>query len=980
MEGKSAGAIEEVVVIGSQIKGAKITGALPVTVVETEDIEAAAAVSADDLFRSIPQAGDITFNGTYLSGGNSNAARGDVSTVSLRGLAQGNTLVLLNGRRSVVHPTSQTDNSTPVFGYNVNAIPVAGLARVEVLKDGAAPLYGSDAVAGVVNNVLQSDFVGLELGIQYGVAEGSESAASILYGTDFNDGKGNISLFLGTTQKDEIRARDQAYTSSSDQRPLVEGTSFEGNVAFDNRSTSSPWGGFQALGVTSPVTSNGEPITDSAGNFHVQPTSNAGCTYAISDSICYDDGSVTGSEDRNLRLDTRKGEFWVLPSVERYNVFSFINYDVSDALSFFGELGYYHAETEAVNTAPGSLASTPIVLPASSYWNPFGPIDSPNRLPGLDIPDEGLDIQIRNYNYFDAGPRRIDVENDQYRILGGLRGDAFGWSWESAVLYNEANVKDSSDGGSSTLVQQALARTTPDAYNPFNGGDPANPSVGDATPNPASVAESFRITAVRENNTSLALWDFKVSRPDIFALPAGEVGVAAGVEFRREEYEDNRDRRQDTSSPYVDMVTGTVYGSDLMSHSPSPDVAGDRNVTSAHIEFGVPIVSPAMNIPLVQAVDLQVAARYEDYDDVGSVTKPKVAGSWDVFDGFRLRSSWSEGFKAPNLEVLNTPLLERLNTRTDYVKCEADLRAGRIDDFSRCTRAYGVPGLRQGNANLEPEESESFSYGLVFEPLFLPERYGSFIFTVDRWKIEQTGIIGVLDEQSAMNLDYLYRLHGSSNPLVVRAEPTPAEIEDFQGAGLTAAGEVLYVDAAFSNLLPLEVAGIDFGLVYDNGFDQYGDLRVNVNATKLTKFYQSPSQEQQILLNASQAGELNPGVPVTGAADLIGQGGNPEWKWTLSVTWIKHPWQIGFFTQYTDEVQQSDILDAGLNAWEVDSQQTYNLYGQYTIEGWLGGDTTVRVGARNLTDEDPPFADGGYLGNLYQPIARYWYASVKTAF
>ena len=122
--------IDQIVVVGSQIRGARVTGALPVSVVSRDDIAATAAISGDDLFRSLPEAGDITFNGTYLGGTNSNAARGDVSTVSLRGLAQGNTLLLLNGRRSVVHPTSQTDNGTPVFGYNVNAIPVAGLQRV----------------------------------------------------------------------------------------------------------------------------------------------------------------------------------------------------------------------------------------------------------------------------------------------------------------------------------------------------------------------------------------------------------------------------------------------------------------------------------------------------------------------------------------------------------------------------------------------------------------------------------------------------------------------------------------------------------------------------------------------------------------------------------------------------------------------------------------------------------------------------------
>src|SRR5690606_19689455 len=159
--------------------------------------------------------------------------------------------------------------------------------------------------------------------------------------------------------------------------------------------------------------------------------------------------------------------------------------------------GYYRAESKAVNSAGSSLGSTPIIIPAGNYWNPFGPIGSPNRIAGIGIPDEGLDLQVRNYQYTDMGPRDIVVDNYQYRVLGGLRGEAGGWSWESAALYNEANVRDAQDHASSTLVQQALARTTPDAYNPCTGGDPANPTFPVlGTPNPADVVNSFMITAV----------------------------------------------------------------------------------------------------------------------------------------------------------------------------------------------------------------------------------------------------------------------------------------------------------------------------------------------------------------------------------------------------------------------------------------------------------------------------------------------------
>lgn len=975
--------IEELVVVGSQIRGARITGALPVSVVGSEQIANTAAVSGDDLFRSIPEAGDISFNGTYLGGGNSNAARGDVATVSLRGLAQGNTLLLLNGRRSVVHPTAQTDNETPVFGYNVNALPVMGLARVEVLKDGAAALYGSDAVAGVVNNVLRSDFNGAEMDVQFGAAEGKEWSANTIWGRDFDQGRGNISVYLGTSHKDATLASDYPYLATSDRRDMVVGTSFEGSVVFDQRGTGSSWGGFQTVGGPGLITSNGTPVTDVAGNFIVQPTGLPGCTYVIGGGTCYGAGAVTTNDRREMRQDSRKMEgLAVLPETDRYNFFTFVNYDISENLDFFGELGYYTAETNALSSQPSSLASTPITIPADNYWNPLGPIGSPNRLPGLNIPDEGLPLTIRSYQFSDFGPRLITVKNDQYRLLGGLRGEIGTWGWESAVLYNEANVRDWQEHASSTLTQQALAKTTPDAYNPFAGGDPlwwSNPYP--ASPNSPEVARSFLIHAVRENNTKLSLWDFKLSQAELFDLPAGPVGVAGGIELRREQYVDDRDKRQDTSTPYTDMVTGIEYGSDLMGHSPSLDVKGSRNVMSAFVEFAVPLISADHRIPLVQSLDLQVAGRYEDYNDVGSVAKPKVAMSWDVVDGVRLRSSWSQGFKAPNLDVLNQQVLERLIGRRDNVRCEADYRAGRISNFSQCTASYGVPSQRAGNPNLKPEESESLSYGFVFEPQFLPPEFGSLTFTVDRWEIEQTGIVGVMDDQTAINLDYLLRQQGSFNPNVVRRDPTPADILAFEGTGLAPAGEVLYVNAAFTNLLPLLVSGVDFGVVYQKDLGMFGSLDLNFNATKLTDFYQDADEVRTTLLQARQQGLINPGVPVSGAADLIGVNGNPEWKWTLSATLEVDKWQIGFMTQYIDSVIQDAVLDANLNPWVVDSLQTYNLYAQYTLDGLFGnGVTTLKLGARNLTDEDPPLAQGGYLGNIHQPVGRYVYAGVRHSF
>ena len=980
-----------IVVVGSQIRGARETGAVPVTVLGQDAITASGALSGEELFRSLPQAGDVTFNTTWLGGGNANAARGDISTVSLRGLAQGNTLVLLNGRRVVVHPTSQQD-TVPVFGYNVNSIPLSGLERVEVLKEGAAALYGSDAVAGVVNNVLQSDFDGLLVEAQYGGAESTslrEGQVNLHFGRDIADGRGNISVFAGYTHRTSLLRSDQDFTASDDRRSLIDRPAFEGSASFDGRGTASAWGGFQVLGNTA-VNAGGTALTNASGQFHIQPITNGGCSSVLPNGICVAPGTLTGNGDRNLRLDSAQtfDELTVLPSIERFNALIFANYELAPSVDFFSEIGYYTAYSRSVVGSAGPLANTPITVPANNYWNPFGATTlpdgspNPNRLPGLNIPDAGVAATILNYSFVDAGTREVEVKNDQYRLLAGLRGEALGLDWETAVLYNEATVDDTSDGLSATLIQQALNNSTPSAYNIFNGGNLIDPSIGDGTPNDSSITDQFRIRNTRANKATLLLADFKVSTPNLFTIWSGDIGVAAGVEFRRETYRDNRDFRQDTSLGFVNAVTGVRYGSDLVGHSPSPDVAGERKVVSAHAELAIPLVSEDMNIPLVQSIDVQLAGRFESYSDVGSIARPKIAAAWDVFDGLRLRGSWSQGFRAPNLEVLNTPQLERSFGSLDFVLCEADLRAGRISSFSGCARNIPVNQIQAGNPDLKPEESDSLSYGIVFEPAFVEDAgLGRLLITADRWQIKQTEVIGSFGYQNALALDYLLRTQGSFNPRVVRDTPTASDIEIVAGTGLAPVGRLLFVDDSFQNLLPLDIRGIDFGINYTLPETGLGDINLNVNVAYLEQFFQSPAPDAQVLLDARDAGEINAGVPVLGASDLVRQDGKPEWRWSVNLTWASGPWQVGAFTQYIGSVEQTTVRDADGNPWVVDSQLTANLYLQHTFEGDTGlGGTRFRIGARNITNAKPPLASGGYLGNLYIPYARYWYSSISKTF
>ncbi|OAH43009.1 TonB-dependent receptor [Sphingobium yanoikuyae] len=1002
-------AAAEIVVIGSQIKGANTAGALPVSLVGEEQIEAVAAVSGADLYRSIPQLGGVTFNEQVLGGGNANAARGDVSTVSLRGLGQGNTLLLINGRRTVLHPTSQAitgvvDSGVPTFGYNANTIPVGNIERVEVLRDGAAALYGSDAVAGVVNNVLQSDYKGAKFDVQYGGAEGTnlrEFAANGLVGFDFNEGRGNISIFGGYAQKSKLYLSDQDYTASVDRRGYVAGTPFANVAAWNGTSTSTPWGTFRVVRpggganfLNQTLTSNGTAFTNSSGQFHIQPSANAGCRIASgTPDTCYDDGNgateMSGA-DSNLRFNSPAtfDDLTAQPSVKRINIFSYINYELSDALSFFGEVGFYRGKTSSTIGAPGSLANIPITVAANAYWNPLGPVGSPNRLPGLDlsvVPAEGLPVQITSLSYVDVGSRKVDVTNYQYRFLGGLRGSIGDFDWESAGLYTWATAKDTQENFSNTLLQQAINKTTPDAYNPFNGGCVDTPSIGDCTPNSQSTIDSFMIEATRKTRTSLALWDFKVSNANLLGLWAdNSIGVAAGIEWRRETYHDNRSTYQGgiagVDTTYTDAVTGVFYGSDLGGASPSPDVRGKRNVKSAYAELAIPIFSPEMEIPMFRRLNFQVAGRYEDYSDVGSVAKPKIAGSWELLEGMMLRGSWSQGFRAPNLEVINTSTLDRVNGGFDYVLCDADVRSGRATNFSSAVCNVSVLRRSGGNPNLKPEESTSWSFGAVLSPK-LGDGLGKVTFTVDRWKIQQKNVVGLLDYQNALNLDYLLRTQGSSNPNVIRRDPTADDIARVAGTGLAPVGELLYVVANFQNLLPVTVQGIDFNLDYFLPTTSVGTFSLNVNASRLISYYvDAPAGVQQVIAGQA-AGEINAGVPIQGGGDVIGRDGQPRWRLSATFDWSLGPWKIGAFTQYIDSVYENGVRDASANPWTVKGQTTVNLYGQYTFknDGPLNG-TTVQIGARNIFDKDPPLASGGYLSNLYQPQARYWYTSLKKVF
>lgn len=955
---------DEIVVVGSRIEGAKTNEALPVTVMSSEKIAAVGSVSGDDLFRSLPQAGDVNFQEARTTG-NLNDARGDNASLNLRSVGTGNTLVLVNGRRLILTPGTQTENFVPVQTANTNSLPVGAIRRLEVLRDGAGAIYGSDAVAGVVNVVIDDKYKGLRLDGRYGFADGTkEGTLAAKFGAETKSG-GRIMLFGSYTKRTPLYASERDFSVSEDHRAAVDGTPWQGDTAYDNRSTSSPWGSFLVVGSTATVRQGTTALT-SSGAFHVEPTANtaAGCSSTVySTNLCLRSGGITGANSRVLRYDENPDRT-IRGKLERINAYLTFRQPIG-AVELFGEAGYYRAELGGQREQSAPVSSAVITVPASNYYNPFGAttingVANPNRLAGLTgVPTSGLALRLVNYRPVDTGPRTFVVTDDMMRGVLGLKGEFGAFKWETATTYARARTDDHTRNAiSNSLFQAALARNTADAYNPFNGGSQPAYSLGDATPSAQATIDSFLVDVHRKGRTSLLTWDARISTPKLFALPAGDVGMAAGIEWRRETFRDDRDNRLDGTTTYTDRVTGITYGSDIMGASPAPDVSAKRRVLGGYVELAVPLVSPDMNMPLMQSLDVQLAARGEHYSDFGDVLKPKVAGLWSVMEGLKFRSSWSKSFRAPNLPQFYSDGTQVSNTRTDYAYC-------RLNNLA-CS---GVPTLevRAGNDQLKPENTTNFSVGAVFEP----RRW--LTLTVDYWSIKSNGVIGIEGAQNQLLYDYLLRQQGSSNPNVVRLAPLTGQT----------VGDLSYVQDNYFNLGPRIIKGWDFGASLESGRTSLGRFSLDLNLAKLQKFRQAPSDLQQQLIVANAAGKLGSGIIITSAGDLVKMNGSPRWRLQGDLTWKSGPFQAGASLNYVGQVFDTGPAVVNGVLYELPGMTTVNAYVQWKGEkrSALEG-LRLRVGARNLFDKMPPLysSNYGFLGSLHSPTGRFVYFEVSKDF
>jgi outer membrane receptor protein involved in Fe transport len=965
------GEIEEVIVTGSQIRGAAINEALAVSVITSQDIEALGLESGDELLDAMPEQGQNFFNEAENISGGVNSARGDIGAFNLRNIGTGNTLVLMNGRRVVNSATFQTEavggSFVPVNTANSAAIPVFGVERVEVLRDGASAIYGADAVAGVVNTVMRDDYEGFSIRgrwTEFDNIPRSDGSLTIEWGDLFNGDRTAVGVFANFYHRDRVNSQDDDKWADSDFRRLLpEDSPWADSTAFRNNSANSNWGQYDIV-----KSMRGDPyglvargIVDSSGEFETYPFDDPRCEggYVIADNVC---GNADGQGTYRYNLNENRD---LVSELDRYNIYGYLNHEFDNGIQFYSELSYYKSETNTNRHPSASFSSVKLRVSAENYYNPFGPCGSPNRLPeatiGPDVPCEGLDLIIDNYRLAEI-PRIVDNDGESYRLLAGLRG-TFGsdWDWDSAILYNKAERNEvTRNRFSNNLLQEALSDPTSAAYNPFGGGVNTN-------------YERALVDVRRDSEAELKLIDFKISKVGLFDIWGGPVAFLAGAEYREESFKDDRDDRLDGTITFTDWEGDTFpFVSDVVNSSPTPDNSGDRDILSLYTELALPLHS---------TFDLQLALRYEDFSDVGDTTVPKIAFGWRPTDWFMLRGSWSEAFRAPNLITVNEDIVARNNTRKDWV-CQYVQDVTGSDDGLDSNCEYSMQRRASGSEDLKPEKSDNYSIGTVLNPL------PNLTFTLDFWRIKKKDTIGLFGEENHTLLDLLLRVENglsncdalTGNTALGRGDVDEDAIPLFEQAGLCPTGEVSFVNDQYANLDTRKVEGFDFGVYYDleSGI---GDWTFTWVGSIYTRYDQEPGTVASLIADAQDAGVIPSNYPIDGLGDLIQKDGNQEEKMNARVRWRNDRWGASLAWFYLGDFYQSSLTLADGTIYVIPSHSYWNASLDYDFDiGYTN--TRLRFGINNLTDERAPLADRyfGYFSDAHRDTGRSFYLDVRFTF
>lgn len=642
--------IQKVEITGSSIKRAEAETISVIQTLSRKDIEQTGKSSIADVVRSISADNNGSVSGSFTSG-----FAGSASGVSLRGLSVSSTLVLINGRRTA--PYGFGDDGQRSF-VDLNSIPLDAVDRIDILKDGASAIYGSDAIAGVVNIILRQNYVGQTISASMGQSSEGDGTTNTVSGAfgfgDLDNDKFNIfgTIDLKTTERIRQNSRDK-WIGQADARP------WGGRDQRAGQTTAGNAGGSSFLGTLRPVNAAG----GAAGNIRNLP--------GTCDPVNLDPTGGTSLDN------TGGGCLWdpvdyatIQPKTQNINAFLRATVAINDNTQGYAEAGVFKSKADTYTTPSGLTGAGFDLVNARVNNTSTGP---DQLLMPANHPDNFLGVAARP-RWVDASrPRTSDLETTVTRVLAGFKGTAAGWDYDTGVLYAESKTDRTQNG----YYRTSALRTA------LNNG---TFRIGQGVVNTADVLALVSPTLTNSGITKSTSVDFKATR-ELIELPGGMMGVAVGAEYRKE---DNNTQ----STPYTDIndVVGLGYSA----------AEGKRNVKALYAELAIPVI---------KSLELQLAVRTDDYSDYGRSTTPKVGFKFTPAPIVAFRGTYAEGFRAPSTaENGNSAVAAFTTIAKDPVRCPV---TGLAADCSSAS----VGAITVGNKNIKPETSKSYSLGLVLEPV-----------------------------------------------------------------------------------------------------------------------------------------------------------------------------------------------------------------------------------------------------------------------
>ncbi|MFK8029703.1 MAG: TonB-dependent receptor [Gammaproteobacteria bacterium] len=880
--------LEEVLVTGSRIPRKDFTSNAPVATIDAAQIEMTNTINTESLLNTLPQ----TVPGLDRT---SNNPGNGTATVDLRGLGANRTLVLINGARAT---------PTTLGGVvDINTIPNALIKDIEVLTGGASAVYGSDAVSGVVNFILKDDFEGAQFNVSHEVTQegdASLTSADMTIGANIADDRGNVVFNFAVTERDDLFQGDRDFSFFAQ---------------FDD------------------VDDAGNPILIDGGSSGVPGTSIFGGTQPGGAGIFEADGSYRPFQfgETNDFYNYAPVNYIQLPQT-RYQATALGNFKATDNIELYGRAQF------AYNKVPSQLAPTPIfqtttfTVDGSPFIQPAGQqVLSDAFGDGVDTDGDGIDDTATAFvrrRLEEVGTRNVDDNRSSFQVQAGIRGNITDtWGYDAYIQtgrvtnasaqlgnvnrdrFNQALLLDLDADPNGGVCQDPSANGSTIGCAPVNIFGPGNISANGAAFLRTAVAST---TEFRQTVGSLSVAGDLGSALE---LPGGRIGLAVGYEHREDD---------GFFLPSQDLAASTIAG-----FNGSPATGGGFDVDSFYLEA---------YLPILDNLELELAARTEDYSTAGNVSAFKVAGSWSPIDQVRVRGGFNTAVRAPNIGELFAPQGEGFPGASDPCSASGEPAGGLSAAAAAICVATGVPSnivgsftidppsgqvraISGGNPELQEESAETITFGVVVTPDFVE----GLTFSLDYFNIEIDDAVASFGGGAANVLNNCY----ASTNTAGAADPF-CQVITRRGDGT-----IDNISLTTQNVALQTLKGFDLAASYNTEF-YGGDLGIQYLGTYTTENDFTAFAGDDPVECAGKFGNLC-GEPIQ------------EYGHRATATWNRDAWTGQFIWRYVGETEDDD--DANLYFVEtLDSENYFDVSGTYAFNDRY----SVTFGIDNLLDTDPP--------------------------